>query len=70
MIELAEKYTTYGDCEFQDKQHLKEPVIFSEDIATRDGFEISPCWKAIIMFCFVLVDILDRCNLEISYVGR
>lgn len=52
MMELEEKYTTYGDCGFQDKQHLKEPVIFSVDIVTRDAFELCPYWKAIIVFRF------------------
>lgn len=73
MIELAKKYTTYGDCEFQDKQHLKEPAIFSVDTVTREGFELPPCLifgrqkSCLSLFSWI---ILDRCILETVYVGR
>lgn len=56
MIELAKKYTAYGAGEFQGKQYLKKSVIFSVDILTRDGCELPPSWKAIIVFRFVIMD--------------
>lgn len=42
-MESEEKYTTYGDCGFQDKQELKEPVIFPVDKANGDVFKLSFC---------------------------
>lgn len=45
MIELAEKHTTYGDCEDKEKLHLKESLKLSVDQAARDGFEIFPVGK-------------------------
>lgn len=54
-MELEEKYTTYGDCEFQDKEYLEESVIFPVDKANRDVFELPPCWKVMIVFMFVLM---------------
>lgn len=56
MMELEDKHKTYGEYGFQDKQHLKEPVIFPVDKVNRDVFELPPCWKAMIVFMFVLMD--------------
>lgn len=56
MMELEEKYATYGDCGFQDKQHLKELVIFPVDKVNRGVFQLPICWKAMIVFMFVLKD--------------
>ena len=56
MMELEEKYTAYGDCGFQDKQHLKELVIFPVDKVNRNVFELPPCWMTMIVFMFVLMD--------------
>lgn len=55
-MELEEKCTTYGDCGFQHKQHLKEPVIFPVDKVNQDVFELHPCWKVMIAFVFLLMD--------------
>lgn len=60
MMELDEKYTTYGDYGFQDKQHFKKPVIFSVNKVNRDAFELPPCWKAMIVFMFVLMDHVEQ----------
>lgn len=51
-----EKCTTYGDCGFQHKQHLKEPVILPVDKVNQDVFELPPCCKVMIVFMFVLMD--------------
>lgn len=45
MIELEEKYTTYGDCKHEEKLHLKEPLIVSVDSAARDVFAFLPVGK-------------------------
>ena len=55
-MESEEKYTTYGDCGFQDKQELKEPVIFPVDKANGDVFKLSFCQKAMVVFMFVFRD--------------
>lgn len=45
MIELAERYTTYGDCEDKEKLHLKEPLILSVEPAARDDSAFLPVGK-------------------------
>lgn len=45
MIELAERYTTYGECEDKERLHLKEPLLLSVDSGARDGSAFLPVEK-------------------------
>ena len=55
-MESEERYTTYGECRFQDKQELKEPVVFPLDKENGDVFKLSLCYKAMVVFTFVFRD--------------